>query len=422
MTVWRLVLREISHRKLNFGLGLLSVLVAVACLTGALTLLDLHDLGTERIIAAKEAETRKQMAKLEDDYRKIMKQMGFNVLIVPKDQNLTDLYAENFASKYMPEEYATRLAQSKIVTIQHLLPSLQQKTKWPEQGDRTIIVIGTRGEVPIVHADAKKPILDAVAPGTIVLGHELHRGAKLKPGDQTKLLGREFTVSKCYPERGTKDDVTAWVNLKEAQELFDKRGLINGILALECVCAADSLAKIRAEIGGILPDTHVIEFASQAVARAEARQRAATVARESIEAEKLQRGRLRRAREEFAAWLVPVVMIACGVWIGFLMFGNVRERRAEIGVLRAIGLRSRQILLVFLSRALWMGLLGGVAGYAAGFCVGTGFCEPGVAARLFRPDLLALVLVAAPALAVIASWIPSVLAAQQDPAVVLREE
>src|SRR5438105_7079834 len=95
MTVSRLILREICYRKLNFALGVLSVLVAVGCLVAALAFLHAHDLRTEEVIAAKEAETRQQVAKLEDDYRKIGVGMGFNLLILPRDQNLSDLYAED---------------------------------------------------------------------------------------------------------------------------------------------------------------------------------------------------------------------------------------------------------------------------------------------------------------------------------------
>jgi len=112
MNIWRLVLKEIQRRKLNFGLGLLSITIAVAVLVGALTMLKAHDIRTQRIIAHREAQTKARMKALEDDYRKIMKGMGFNLLILPKDQNLSDLYADDYASKYMPEEYVHKLSSS----------------------------------------------------------------------------------------------------------------------------------------------------------------------------------------------------------------------------------------------------------------------------------------------------------------------
>jgi len=207
---------------------------------------------------------------------------------------------------------------------------------------------------------------------------------------------------------------------------LDKPGLINGILALDCTCdTLDRLARIRPEIARILPDTQIVEYASQALARAEARQRAATEAQASLQREKEGRTRLRQEREALAAVLVPVITAGSGVWLGLLALANVRERRDEIGILRALGLRSRQILLIFLGKAVVIGLAGAGLGYALGRGLGMWWREtPDAAAPtlgFWDVHLLALVLVAAPLLAALASWLPALIAAQQDPADVLRE-
>jgi putative ABC transport system permease protein len=423
MSIWKLVIAEILHRKLNFGLGLLSVVVAIACLVGAFTLLRAHDLRTDRVIAAKELETQKQMAVMEDDYRKIMKELGFNVLILPGDQNLGDLYARGYASHYMPEEYAHRLAASDAMSVRHLLPSLQQKLEWPERG-RTVILAGVRGEIPLLHYADKEPMLVAVPPGTMVLGYELHRSLQLAEGDRVEFLGRNFTVGRCNAERGTKDDITIWIDLREAQTLLGKEGQINGILALKCHCEGSSLDQLRREIARLLPETRVIEFASRLTTRAEARDRATRTARESIAAERAHRMRLRLEREELAAVLVPLVLLASALWIGFLSFTNVRERRAEIGILRALGLSTRPILSIFLLKALAMGVLGALAGYALGFVAGSSWDEISLADQpeLFDPLILLISAISAPLLSCMASWLPAILASQQDPALALKEE
>ena len=423
MNLLRLVFREILHHKLSFLLGVLSASVAVACLVAELAVLKKHDARTDQIIAAKEAETRREMAKLEDDYRKLMLKMGFNVLILPKDQNLGDLYADDFASKYMPEEYATRLARSRVATINHVLPSLQQKVKWPEY-ERTVLLMGVRGEV-YIQSKQQRPLLEPVAPGTMILGRELARNLALSAGDQIKFMGRGFAVAKVNDERGNKDDITVWISLPEAQELLGKPGLINGILALDCTCdTLDRLGRIRPEIGRILPDTQIIEYASQALSRAEALQRAAAEARASIQREQEGRDRLRAEREALASVLVPVVMLGCGMWIGLLALANVRDRRAEIGILRALGLRTHQLLVIILGKAVAIGLAGACVGYLAGRAIGTMWREaPGapIGMPFIDPRLLLLVLIAAPLLAALASWLPAMSAAQQDPATALRE-
>ena len=64
---------------------------------------------------------------MNDDYRKITKNLGFNVLILPKDQELADLYDKDYAEKMMPESYVDILVNARLITVDHLLPSLQRK-------------------------------------------------------------------------------------------------------------------------------------------------------------------------------------------------------------------------------------------------------------------------------------------------------
>ena len=426
MTLWRLITREIAHYKLTFALGLISIIAAVGVLVAELTLLEAHDLQTRRILAEKEQKTREEMQRMEEDYRIIMKNMGFNLLILPKGQRLDNFYSDGYASKFMPEEYVEKLSSSRIMTIRHLLPSLEQKILWPEQSNRTIILIGTRGEVPFLHRDPKEPILVAVPTGSIVLGYEIWNSLGLKTGDTVRLLGADFQVSTCHSQRGSKDDITVWIDLKKAQELLDRENEINAILALKCLCVGSDLVSIRKDISRILPGVQIIEFENKVVAREKARNRAKAAADSALAAEKKYRSSLRREKEAFASWLIPLIFVGSTALIGLIFLNNVRERKYEVGILRAIGLRSRQIVVIFLAKAFMMGLFGAFTGYVIGFVVGlvsSEFPELSVAApELFKPGILVLVLVTAPFLSCAASWIPAVIASQQDPAVILKEE
>jgi ABC-type lipoprotein release transport system permease subunit len=448
MNLVHLVVREIAFRKLGFVTSLLAVVAAVACLTASLELLEDHDQVTKRVLSAKEAENfeirethRAELVALakknEDETRKNMKNLGFNILILPKDLNLADLYADDFASKYMPESYVMKLADAKdIVSINHLLPSLTQKLAWPEQHDRTIILIGVRGEVPFKERAMKKPLINPVPKGFAVLGYELWATLGLSKGDKITLLGEKLEVQDCYAARGSKDDITIWIDLATAQRLLDKPAQINAILALECRCAADRLEIIRQDIARVLPDTQVIEKGTKATVRAEQRARAkkhvedVQKARErengaALAAEESTRTELRTERESFAAALIPLAVIASAVLIAILAFLNVRERRSEIGILRAIGLGAGKVLQVVVARALLVGLAGAAIGFPIGHFIATirGDSEAavGLGGALFDPTLLILALVISPLVAMIASWVPALIASQQDPADVLRE-
>jgi putative ABC transport system permease protein len=429
MTIWNLLIREILHRKLNFALALLSVMVASGSLIGSVTLLRIYDNQTNLLLEQKQAELEQRMAQLKDDTRKAMLKLGFNIVILPKDQNLSDWYAEDYASKYMPEEYVHKLADSGIVTVRHFLPSLQQKIEWPEY-KRKIILVGARGEVPNLHKNPVKPLVQPVPPGTISLGYELHRSLGIKVGEAVELMGRKFTVNACHEERGNKDDITAWIDLAEAQELLDKPAQINAILALECLCVGqEGLPVIRKEIANILPGTQVIERGSRVIARAEARTKVEEQARLSIEKEKIAREDLRAVRERMASIMTPVIVTACAVWIAVLGFTNVRARREEIGILRAIGVRSRKVMLMFITRHILFGVLGGVLGFVAGVLAAVYFSAAHEDTQIRMIDmnmswagLFLLSVGGAAALAVIAGWIPTIVAARQDPAEILGND
>jgi len=428
MKIRQLVLKEIIHRKLNFSLSVFATLIATASLIGSIVLLRGHDIRTQSILQQKEAELQARMDKLEDDMRKAMLILGFNIVILPKDQNLAGWYSDDYSVKDMPESYVDRLANSDILSIRHLLPSLQQKIQWPERR-RNIILVGTRGEVPNLHQTPKKPLVQPVPYGSITLGYELHRSMDIRVNDTVKLMGKTFTVNKCYEERGNKDDITAWINLKEAQELLGKEGRINAILALECLCTGNSLSTIRKEIAAILPGTQVIERGSRALARAEARTKVAQEAAMTLEKEKRGRETIRHEKERMASVLIPVILLACALWVAIMGFINVRSRREEIGILRTVGISARHIFMLFTWKHLSIGILGGFLGLVLGTIMPFLFFGPDQVLRIgdvgsmtFWLGLGALSVIGASFLSVVAGWIPTMIASRQDPAEVLRDE
>jgi len=140
-------------------------------------------------------------------------------------------------------------------------------------------------------------------------------------------------------------------------------------------------------------------------------------------------GRLRLALLGLA---IVALLLAC-LGIANTMYTAVLERTKEIGVLKALGARSRDVLLFFVAEAAVIGLAGGLIGTL----VAVGLARLGNTAvdrltqgfsagslDVFRPD--AWVVVAALALAVLLSTVsgllPAVRAALQDPVQALRYE
>jgi len=420
-----MIFGELIHRKGNFVSAVLSVGGAVACLVSTLTLLRIDQAQTNALLAQKQAAVEAAGLQLEDAMRVITKGLGFNVIILPEDQDLNELHLEGSLTRTMPESLVEKLSESDIVTVNHLLPTIVKKLTWPEH-ELPILVYGTRGEVPIMHRDPKKPLLDAVPRDQMIVGFEIAQKLGLKEGEQTTLMGTEFTIIKTHGQRGNLDDSTVWLNLKQAQEMFGLQNLIHAIQALECHCAGDRITAIRKEIAGILPGTQVIERGPPALARAEARNTAKETAEAALEREKASRAAVRAQRERMASMVIPVVLVASAMWIAFLAYGNVRERRGEVGVLRAIGYTSGKISGLFLGKFLIVALVGAFIGYVAGSVIGVGLGEGymnlGALQNQFVPTDLAIASGLALFISTVGSWIPAMMAVKLDPAEILQRD
>ena len=428
MRTVHLACRELFHRRLNFLLGVLGVVLAVALVVGGATLLRAHGAMTRSLIEEKRDLVAARNQALTDAMRKITKRMGFNVVITPVGQNLNDPFAADYAAKFMPEEYAERLANSDIVTVNHLLPTLEQRVEWKERGGRTMFLVGVKGQVPLAHRDPRKPIMQPVAKDGLVLGAFLAAEEGLKVGDRATILGEDLVVSQVYPRRGDKRDRTAWIELSRMQKLFKKEGKINAIWALECSCALADVGKVRAELQKILPDVTIEEQGEKALARAEARKKSVEIAEASLAEEEQSGERLAALGRRFRLLVVPLTILLAGTWLGLLALGNVRERRSEIGLLNALGVGTVSIASLFLVRAVIAGVIGAVIGGALGTGAGSlllaspGDGAPSVEVAVFDPQLFVAVVVVAPVLCALACWLPAVAATQQDPAAVLRSD
>jgi putative ABC transport system permease protein len=67
--------------------------------------------------------------------------------------------------------------------------------------------------------------------------------------------------------------------------------------------------------------------------------------------------------------IASISLIVAGVGIMNIMIVSLMERTREIGILKAVGARSRTVLSMFLSEALIIGLLGGIIGIVVGWTI-----------------------------------------------------
>lgn len=401
-------LAEIKHRKYNFILGTLAVAAAIVVWLTSTDSLASFDRNTEAQLVELEEKTNFELKKLEDDIRKTMKGLGFNVFLFPKGEELWQIKERGYSEQTMPQDSVNKLAESKIVTVNHLLPQLSRRIHWKEQ-KRSILLIGIEGQVPIAHRSKKKPIMSPLASGSINLGHDLHNSLGIKKGDTITLNEKNYLVAQTHPPRNFLDDGSAWIHLDEAQEIFGLKDQINAILALGCNCASiDRLGEIRSEISTILPDVQIIELGSSAMVRAEARNKVGDRARDAKQAILENRNAARNERARFSSVLSPLIAAGAFLALAYLAFANVRERLPEIGTLRAIGVSHLKIATLLLGRAALIGLLGTTLAFV--ISIATSFPFPGTTWLLI------------PLACAATAWLSTIYALTKDPVTILRHD
>jgi len=376
-----LITKEILHRKVNFLLSLFAVTAAVALFVFFLTTSEASKRETSRL----------------------MRDIGFNLRIVSKDTDMDRFWKRGFSEHTMPEEYAQRFATEKGISYNHLLAMLQGTIQWR---GRDVSLKGIASEVA-PPGKKKPPMIFSIDRGDVHVGFEIARSLGISKGDLIEIQGKSFEVAGSLSESGTVDDITLYFHLGDAQELLDMEGLINEIKALECLCRdenTDSLELLREQLAAILPDARVIKMAS--IASAREKQRLMT--------------------ERYFALSVPFVLAACAVWICVLAVMNVRDRKREIGVLRALGYGSGRIAALFLGKAVVIGLAGAAIGFFAGTALSLTY-GPGifrVTAKSLGPEyaLLPQALVCACAFTALCSGLAAVMAITSDPAMSLRDD
>jgi len=457
MSTLKMLLAEIGYRKLTFVLSLLAITMAVALLVAGPVLVDGYGRETDSELAGLEAgveqsqqrleqsqqEAAADLAALEDETRRTMRDLGFNLKIVHDDTDIVEFLRTGLPTVDMDEEAVHQLASDpKLDKVTHLVGTLQAETDW---GSYRIHILGCLPEAHQSHARHKTPMGYTVEPGTAILGYRLAKDRKV--GDEIEIGGQTLRIQQILPEQGTVADSTVVMHLHDAQKVLQKAGKINLILALECKCNEADLPAIRQQVKNTLGNVEVIRDKSRADARA--RQRAVVaekheliVARnrqdfqqreQNLEETQQRRQAIQGNMETLALVISLLLTVAAAIWVGLLALANVRERLVEIGVLRALGKSSAKIASLFLGKAVVLGLLGAAIGFLLGIGIGYMLGTDWIAYLGVKPlysatqyfeaplNMLLVALIGAPLLSALASYLPTVIAVSQDPATVLRE-
>jgi putative ABC transport system permease protein len=352
--------------------------------------------------------------------------LGANILVLPKSASLQDYYSADLQKDLFPEDYVKRLTSSDLQGLDNLSPKLsipveaggrrfiltgilpknefQAKAAWQMAGlFSRPAECGVAVNVPGLVAPAKetlvrKRVIQTLATNEVLVGADMAAALKVTEGGTLELLGRAFTVTAILPQTGTVDDGRAFAHLHTVQQLAGKGAMVNAIEVVGC-CQQISQGLVQ-KINQLLPEAKVVTITQ--------------IVDTQI--------KTNRMMSRLSLLFLTIIVLVGGASIANYMFANVFERRREIGTLMALGAGSAVVLRMFLLKAVWLGLAGGVGGYV----LGTGLAAilgPSLAGVPVLPMLAPLfwAVGVAVAVCVAATYLPARRAAQLDPSAALQE-
>jgi ABC-type antimicrobial peptide transport system permease subunit len=412
---------ELKYRRRGSVLGSVAVAVAVISVSVLLHLLNDFDRHTQREIRELQHRSQERMDALENEARIFAKSLGFNILIYNQEQRLETFHADDVNTHFLTTREAHLLADAELSLLNHLLPFLRQRYYLPAFNGE-VIIAGLKGEI-YIKQDFQQPLEVSINKGEVQLGHSVAQKLGLKAGDSFTIGGKQYKVTLCRNLLGTKDDIVVFMNLADAQVLLKKEEEISGILALSCNCAAGDIEPIRTAVKKIIPRSEVVEFATRAKARQNARAAIKKAAESEVADIVKSRQVMRKQLERFSALFIAFIVLAVAILLFFLYNHNVKERRHEIAILRTLGARSFQIYGLFVLKAALLAVSGGVLGYMVALLLVQIILKAGMSFfELWSNVLFAQLLVSVCFVSILAGLIPVALAARRDPGSVLNEE
>ncbi|MEW6138101.1 MAG: FtsX-like permease family protein [Thermodesulfobacteriota bacterium] len=405
MRLRKLVLRELFERKSQVITGLMAILLGITVIVAIKNITFYSEKAVARELDA----------------------LGANILVLPKSVTLQNYYSADMQGEEIPEEYVERLTQSNLQGVDNLSPKLsvpveiqghrftltgilpksefQAKAVWQTagvfsrpEGCGTVASIPGLTPEPPKETLVRTRVIETLSSAEALVGADVAATLGVKANDTISVMGKTFTVAAVLPETGTVDDSRVFAHLHTVQEIAGKGRAVN---VIEIVGCCDQISKgLASRINGLLPEAKVVTIAQ--------------VVDTQI--------KTNRMMSSLSMVFVAVIVLVGGASIANYMYGNVHERRREIGTLMALGAGSGLVLKMFLLKALLLGLAGGVAGYVLGT----------VLALLLGPKLAGIIVLPMPTLmpwaigisvfiALVASYFPARRAAWLDPFATLQE-
>lgn len=403
MKLTTLTIKELWHRKTQLISGLLAITLGIGVIVGIRSI----SVVSEKAVAVN------------------LDNLGANILILPQAASVDNYYSADIDAPTFPESYVEKLVTSTLPGVDNLSPKLTRRVNI---GDQKVVLTGILPKSEI----ASKPIwqqsglvgqaltsscapdtkpkkfvderlqrkgIDSLASGDCLIGSAIAHRLKLSEGSELIIENKPFSVKKVLPETGTVDDDRVFANLHDVQALLGTGEQISSIEVMGCCNEISDglLGKMR----NILPDTRITTIGQ--------------IVSTQIETNRLM--------NNISLVFLIIILFVGSISIGNYIWANVNERRKEIGILRMIGYHKKHIYSILISKAVIMGIIGGLAGYLVG-TIAAIWLGPRFAGIPVNPIylFLPLSLLLSIAISIIGSVVPAYMAGRIEPFSNMQEE
>jgi putative ABC transport system permease protein len=237
-------------------------------------------------------------------------------------------------------------------------------------------------------------------PDEVLLGLNARNRLRAEPGTSLSIGGKPFTVSGVLQETGGEEDNAVIVDRSALAQALGTGSQLNMIEV--AVTDSGAVDRVVGEIQAAVPGVDVRSVKQSLEFNAQANSSLADIGLGAT---------------------VLIVLIATLIVV-LTMLAEVRERQKEIGVLRALGFRARDVVSLMFRESLLLSAVAAAVGVALGV-LGAAFGPRIIPSLDLDLAVSAPVLVGGAALAIalaaVATVYPAFLAARLDPAIALRK-
>jgi putative ABC transport system permease protein len=256
----------------------------------------------------------------------------------------------------------------------------------------------------------------------VLLGEKLANRLGEQSGDELSVSGRQLHVSGILSTGGAEDDQIV-APLTIAQEILGKPGAVRRVYVSALTKPEDALARRDPKsLSGPMYDRWYCSPYPQSIAY-QLQEAIPHSHAEQIRQVALNEGTVLTRIEGLIFLITLAALLASALAVSAAMATAIFERRAEVGLMKALGASKLAVASVFFAEAALLALLGGLAGFAAG-----GLLARQIGRSIFdsqigiQPVLLPVVLVVAVLVTFAGSAAAIRRAVQLDPVFALRGE